>query len=97
MNPTQLKEYLNAFRQRTEYISGVLPQLAELSLYSEWSYMISMVEKINRYQLASCKEPLAFMKKELLLHQNEFLKSPYITDFEINWMSQYVLNREEKE
>lgn len=97
LNPTQLKEYLSAFRQRTEYISQVLPQLAELSLYSEWSYMISMVEKINRYQLVSCKGQLAFMKKELLLHQNEFLKSPYITDFEINWMSQYVLNREEKE
>ena len=94
LNPAQLYEYLNAFRQRTEYISAVLPQLAELSLYSEWSYMISMVEKINRYQLTSCQEPLNFMKKELFQHRKEFLGSPYITDFEIQWMRRYVLSGE---
>lgn len=27
LNPVQLHEYLEAFRERTEYISGILPQL----------------------------------------------------------------------
>ena len=44
LNPVQLNEYLAAFRERTEYISKILPQLAGLALYSEWSYM-TMVER----------------------------------------------------
>ncbi|MEW6064006.1 glycosyl transferase [Desulforamulus profundi] len=90
LNPVQLREYLEAFRERTEYISGILPQLADLALYSEWSYMISMVEKIHRYGLTTCDEPLAFMRRELREHWNEFYNGIYTEGFEKEWMEKYV-------
>jgi glycosyltransferase involved in cell wall biosynthesis len=90
LNPVQLREYLAAFRERTEYIGRILPQLADLALYSEWSYMISMIEKINRFKLTNCGEPLEFMKRELIEHWDEFYNGPFIADFEKEWMNKYV-------
>jgi glycosyltransferase involved in cell wall biosynthesis len=90
LNPVQLGEYLAAFRERTEYIVGILPQLADLSRYSEWSYMISMVEKIDRYQLENCCGPFDFMKDELRKNWNEFYYGQYIEEFEKRWMEKYI-------
>lgn len=92
LNPAQLHEYLSAFRGRTEYLSKTLPELASMALWSEWSYMISMVEKIHRYNLTNCAEPLEFMLKELREHRNEFLASPWTQDFEKEWIKKYVDN-----
>lgn len=90
LNPTQLREYLSAFRERTEYISEILPQLEDLARYSEWSYMISMVEKINRFGLTNCDEPLKFMRLELSKCWNEFYNGAYIEEFEKEWMEKYI-------
>lgn len=90
LNPVQLREYLAAFRERTEYISGVLPQLADLALYSEWSYMISMVEKINRFELSNCNEPLDFMRRELTANWGGFYHGTHIEEFEKEWMEKYI-------
>ncbi|HBR01182.1 MAG TPA: glycosyltransferase [Ruminiclostridium sp.] len=90
LNPTQLREYLAAFRERTGYISGVLPQLTDLALYSEWSYMISMVEKISRFGLANCNESLRFMCNELQRHRDEFYNGRFIQGFEKEWLEKYV-------
>ncbi|GHS96322.1 hypothetical protein AGMMS50276_14510 [Synergistales bacterium] len=90
LNPVQLGEYLKAFRERTEYISRTLPNLAELALYSEWSYMISMVEKIHRFGLTNCDEPLRFMKNELREHWAEFYDGQYIVQFEKDWMEELI-------
>jgi glycosyltransferase involved in cell wall biosynthesis len=91
LNPVQLGEYLAAFRDRTAYVSNLLPGLYNLAQYSEWSYMISMVQKIHYYKLTNCDEPLGMMKHELQLHRDDFLKSPWTQAFEKNWMEQYVL------
>lgn len=90
LNPAQLFEYMNAFAERTEYIGNVLPQLSNLARYSEWSYMISMVEKIHRYHLQNCAEPLEFMKHELKLHWKDFFEGAYIEEFEKEWMNKYI-------
>jgi glycosyltransferase involved in cell wall biosynthesis len=91
LDPLQLTEYLSVFRERTEYISRVLPNLSGLAQWSEWSYMISMVEKINRYHLTNCGEPLTFMLQELKLNRETFLRSPWTQEFEKQWMGSYVL------
>jgi glycosyltransferase involved in cell wall biosynthesis len=91
LNPAQLGEYLSAFRERTEYISGILPQLSDLARYSEWSYMISMVEKIDRFGLTNCDVSLTFMRDELHLHRDEFYNGKYIVNFEKEWMERYIL------
>ena len=90
LDPLQLDEYLSVFRERTEYISRVLPKLADLAWWSEWSYMISMVEKINRYNLANCGEPLAFMLQELKQNRDAFLCSHWTQEFERQWIESYV-------
>jgi glycosyltransferase involved in cell wall biosynthesis len=90
LDPLQLNEYMFVFRERTEYISRVLPNLASLALWSEWSYMISMVEKINCYKLTNCGEPLAFMLRELKQNHDVFLRSPWTQEFEKEWMERFV-------
>lgn len=90
LNPVQLSEYLAAFRERTEYISNILPNLADLVRYSEWSYMISMVEKIHRYKLIECNEILKFMNYQLKRHWIQFYEGEFIKEFEKEWMEKYV-------
>ena len=46
-----LKDYLTAFHNRTQFIKENATNTYELALYSEWSFMISMVEKIDRFNL----------------------------------------------
>lgn len=88
----QLLEYLTAFRERTEFITQRYNDLQALGRYSEWSYMISMVEKINRNQLVEkCRKSLSIMRSELQTHMNEFIHSKYIKAFEVEWMEQYIL------
>jgi len=88
--PRQLAEYLSVFRERTEYISRVLPNLASLAHWSEWSYMISMLEKIKRYDIVGCDEVLTFMLRELALYREEFLRSPWTQEFERQWMERFI-------
>jgi len=90
LDPQQLKEYLSVFRERTEYISSVLPNLADLARWSEWSYMISMVEKIKRYCITGCDEILEYMICELKRNRDAFLCSPWTQEFERQWVESYV-------
>ena len=90
LNSTQLREYICAFRERTEYISEIIPSLANLARYSEWSYMISMVEKIHRYGLTNCDDQLEVMQRELGEHWNEFYNGKYTEEFEREWMKMYI-------
>ena len=90
LNPAQLNEYLAAFCERTEYISKTLPQLRDLAFYSEWSYMISMIEKIHRYGLNNCADLLEFMCDKLRVYWDDFYNGNYILEFEKGWMERYV-------
>lgn len=87
-----LDEYLRAYRERTQWLSGLFPNSAAAFRYFEWSFMISMVEKITRLELAGCEQQLAAMKRELSKHYVEFLDCEYILDFEKVWMREYVRN-----
>lgn len=93
LNTAQLMEYLAAFRERTEYISKYIPELAELAIYSEWSYMISMIEKISKFKLESCNEVKEKMCGELHRNRDIFVNGLYIQKFEKEWMEKYVKNK----
>jgi len=86
----RMKEYFIAFRERTEYLSNKLPGIAEYVQYSEWSYMISMCNKISINHLTDCKEHLVYVKNELKEHYDEFYNSPYIEEFEREYMEKYI-------
>lgn len=90
LTPEQLDEYFAAFRERTKYLSAKLPKIADYARYSEWSYMISMCNKISKNKLASCRKQLEFVKRELTEHYEEFYESPYIEEFEREFMRKYI-------
>lgn len=90
LNGKILDEYLNSYRTRTEILSKQFPDSANAFRYFEWSFMISMVEKINRLKLDGCEKQLKEMKKELSAKREEFLSSSEILNFESEWMEKYV-------
>lgn len=85
-----LEEYLTAYRTRTVWLSERFPNSAPIWRYFEWSFMISMVEKIDRLKLPGCSGQRMRMENELRTHHQEFLNAPEILEFEKEWMEQYV-------
>lgn len=90
LNAETLDEYLHAYRVRTVWLSEKFPDHAAAFRYFEWSFMISMVEKIHRLQLAGCEKQLAYMTQELKKHKREFLSSPELLDFEKEWIGVFL-------
>lgn len=90
LNAATLDEYLNAYRTRTEWLSKKFPDSAPVWRYFEWSFMISMVEKIVRLGIRGCSQQLEAMKAELHRNRDEFLTTPEILNYEKKWMDTYV-------
>ena len=90
LTPETLDEYLHAYRVRTEWLSRRFPDSAAAFRYFEWSFMISMVEKVSRLKILSCDKQLESMKIELQKHREEFINAPEILRFEREWMNQYI-------
>ncbi len=90
LTPEILQEYLDAYRTRTEWLSKRFPNSAGTFAYFEWSFMISMVEKIDRYHLKDCfplQSKIIFTLSENL---EQFVNSPHILDFEVEWCHKYI-------
>lgn len=85
-----LSEYLEAYQTRTQWLCELFPNRAPIFRYFEWSFMISMVEKVTRIKIEGCEEQLLSMRKELKDHWQEFMEGEYILEFEKAWMEQYV-------
>jgi len=85
-----LDEYLKAYRERTEWLSSLFHNSTTAWRYFEWSFMISMVEKITRLGIKGCDRQLAAMKLELRGNRKEFLDGGFVLDFEKEWMEKYV-------
>lgn len=90
LNAVTLDEYLHAYRTRTEWLSERFPNSAPAFRYFEWSFMISMVEKIHRLGLSGCEQQLENMTQELREHRKEFLSSPELLEFERKWMGDFI-------
>lgn len=89
-----LEEYLQIYHVRTQWLSGRFPDRTGEFCYFEWSFMISMVEKVCRLKLTDCREPLKRMRDELRKHGREFLGRPEIMEFEREWMEKYIVYEE---
>lgn len=90
LNADTLDEYLNAYRTRTVWLSERFPNSAAAFRYFEWSFMISMVEKVTRLDLPGCDTQLSWMKQVLHKNREAFLSCPEILDFEKEWMVRYI-------
>ena len=85
-----LDEYLHAYRERTIWLSEQFPNSAAVWRYFEWSFMISMVEKINRLGIKDCERQYDVMTWELRDNRGEFITCECVLDFEKEWMKQYI-------
>jgi hypothetical protein len=85
-----LDEYLKVYRERTVWLSERFANSAAVWRYFEWSFMISMVEKITRLGLSDCYELCDKLKRELQTSRDEFVNSELTLNFEREWMEKYV-------
>lgn len=90
LTPETLQEYLDAYHTRTQWLSEKFPGSTAIFQYFEWSFMISMVEKIARYNLIECEPLQKRMIRTLKEHHNAFLHSPYLLDFERRWVEEHI-------
>lgn len=91
LDSATLGEYLSSYRARTEWLSERFPNSAAAFRYFEWSFMISMVEKVNRLDLKDCREQADHMTAVLSKNRDEFLNCPEILDFEREWVEKYIV------
>lgn len=87
-----LDEYRNAYRERTKWLCKRFPEQSEYWWYFDWSFLISMVDKIVSNNLHNCSHHLNEMQQELMKYSEKFLSSSHILDFERSWMYKYVLS-----
>ncbi len=90
LDSATLSEYLAVYRSRTQWLEKAFPAQAAAWRYFEWSFLISMVEKVKRLNLSECQSQAEAMVKTLKAHRNEFMSSPLIQDFEKAWLEQYI-------
>lgn len=90
LTPETLIEYLDVYRARTKWLSAQFPGQADTFQYFEWSFMISMVEKINRFRLLNCEQQREDMEAVLSENRFSFIHHPLIQPFERIWMDRYV-------
>lgn len=90
LNVTTLNEYLRVYRERTEWLCFNFPNNDSVWRYFEWSFMISMMEKINRLKLTDCIDLYNYLLQILQLNYNDFINCKYIQDFEKEWMIKYA-------
>jgi len=87
-----LAEYLAVYRSRTIWLIDKFPLRTMTWRYFEWSFMLSMVEKISRLGLLDCEKQGEMMASELAAHAKDFMECGLILDYESKWMEQYVLH-----
>ena len=90
LTPETLEEYRRAYRARTVWLSERFPASAAAFRYFEWSFMISMVEKVTRLELMDCYGLRDVLIAELQENREAFLSCPEILDFEREWVEKYV-------
>ena len=94
LDAATLDEYLRAYRARTVWLSERFPGSAWVWRYFEWSFMISMVEKVARLALGNMERQRDAMLRTLRENTEEFMHCALTQEFEKGWMRRYVGERD---
>ena len=92
LTPKLLEEYLSMYRQRTIYLSNKVPDITERAKYSEWSFMISMCDKIKKHNCTDCMEIYCIMVNLLKQNYEEFINCKFITQKEIELLNEHLFS-----
>jgi glycosyltransferase involved in cell wall biosynthesis len=90
LDAATLSEYLAVYRERTDWLCRKFPDSASAWRYFEWSFWLSMVEKVDRLGLVDCKQFAARLQRELAICRRDFLECGHIQDFEIKQLKEYA-------
>lgn len=90
LTPALLKEYLSMYKERVNYLSKKVPAITLRAKYSEWSYMISMCNKIKIYDYKECVDVYNYMVDNIKLNYSEIINCPFTTDTEKSLIREYV-------
>jgi glycosyltransferase involved in cell wall biosynthesis len=90
LDAATLEEYLRVYRERTDWLCERFPGSTAAWRYFEWSFWISMVEKVTRLNLSGCAVIADRLKRRLAECREVFRNCGYTQDFEKEWMAQYV-------
>ena len=88
--PERLDEYLRAYGERTAYISERFPELSSLCRYSEWSFWLSLCEKITKGGLTDCQDYLDSMLARLREDKSELENSPWLNETDTSRMRELL-------
>jgi glycosyltransferase involved in cell wall biosynthesis len=90
LDSASLAEYLRVYRDRTEWLCRAFPDNRDIWEYFERSFMISMVEKITRYDIKECFQQRDDLVRVLRECKEAFLNCAHILGFEKEWAERYV-------
>jgi glycosyltransferase involved in cell wall biosynthesis len=85
-----LDEYLDVYTSRTAWLCERFPNNVTLWRYFEWSFMLSMIDKITRYNLTDCYARRQSMLGALSANRATFERCGYLQAFEKEWLETYV-------
>lgn len=89
-SPVLIQEYLLAFEERTNYLSARIKEIVPRARYSEWSYRISMCEKIKGLN-GTYEKIYDQMIEDIKSQYEEFYNGKYITQREKDILSNLFL------
>jgi glycosyltransferase involved in cell wall biosynthesis len=90
LKPEILEDYIRMQDERVEYISERIPELIGQVRYAKFSYMVSMVERIQNGLAINCDDLLSQMKDILYDNKQEFLSAIWLTEREKNLVYKYI-------
>ena len=85
-----LKDYLEMQDERVDYIRENLPSLEKQARYAKYSYMISMIDKIESGYSKDCENYNKYMKNIIRENLTEFNNSEWITKREEGLIKKYI-------
>jgi glycosyltransferase involved in cell wall biosynthesis len=92
LSPALLDEYIQMHKERVRYLSERVPEIKDRAIYSQWSYMISICDKIKTYHCDDCIEQYHYMTKVLKENFQEFWNSKYTTERERELLNKHIMN-----
>lgn len=82
LSSAQLQEYIEAYEQRAAWLSKRFPNRKDYWNYSVWSFMLSMCEKVEEYQLTECRKEYDYMKIVLNDCRKDIINNQYLEELD---------------
>lgn len=93
LTPDILEEYIEEYTKRTKWLVERFPDRRSDWQYFEWSFYISMIDKISRYQLENCNKIKEKLIQIISLNVLNFLENENLLGFEREWVEKYICRK----